>query len=380
MSRLGVILFDALRTEEALALEQRALEILIANGDGESASSLDVRGNIGNTLARLGRYGEAESSLRETVELSRRIDGELHPNTIIRRSNLGLVVRRLGKLEDAVSIFEGTIADGLEVWPADHGQIEFMKGALGGTLKQFGRMEEALASYQEAADMARRRVGEDDPRYLRRMRGVASALLDMGRHDEAEAMLEATLARTIELEGADSNNATLLLILLGQLNNDRGRYDLAESQLRSALANGDRLSSNARAITQRELADALSAQGRFGEAEPLLLEAIAAREAQTGADHPALLGSLGIATAHYRRAGDLARSLEYGQRIETILDASSEPLVWTGALALAEYAATLKSLGDNRSVAVLARARAVLAAAFGAGDARVVELDKLMIE
>lgn len=380
MARLGVILFDARRTEEALAVERRALEILIANGDGESSSSLDVRGNIGNTLARLGRYREAESLFRETIELSSRVDGELHPNTIIRRSNLGLVLVRMGKLEEAVSIFEQAIADGLRVWPADYEHIEFMKGSLAASLKQLGRMDEALATYQEAAEMARKRVGEDHVSYLRRARGVASALLDMGRYDEAEAMLDDTLAMTIELEGEDANSTNILRILLGQLDNDRERPEPAERLLRRALANGDQLGSSERLIAQKELADALSAQRRFDEAETLLLQTIAAREAQFGPQHGALLGVLGVATTHYRRTGDLPRSLEYGERIESIIDNSAEALVWSGALALAEYGATLRSAGDVRATAVLARARAVLLAAFGELDPRVLRIDALMGE
>ncbi len=374
MARVGVIMFDARRTDEALDIEQRALEIMIANGSGESSNAIDVRGNMANALARLGRYDEAEALHRETLALSERIDGELAPNTVIRMANLCLVLIRLGKLEEAVATLETALERGDKIWPPEHDQIAFMSGTLAAALKRLGRMAESLAAYRKAAEITRATYGEDSIIYVGRLRGTASVLMDMARYDEAEAMFNEALAKAIAVEGDDQYNASLLRGFLGRLNGDRHRYAEAETLLRRALRLGAGLDSATHLILKNELANALSAQGQFDEAETLLVEVIAGQEATTGADNPAMLPPLAAAVAHHRRAGNLETSLEYGERIASITANDTEPLTWSKAMALAEYGLTLEALQRDDARAVLTRAQDILLATFGDSDPRVLEL------
>ena len=360
MARLGVILFDAHKVDEALELEQRALDIMIANGDGETSNAIDIRGNIGNVLSSLGRYTEAETLMRENIALSERVDGELHPNTIIRRSNLAQVLTRLGKFDEAVEVFDGCIEAGHKVWPENHDQIAYMTGARGGVLKRLGRMDEALADYQAAQAMTRARVGEDHLLYVARLRGTGSVLMDMRRYAEAEATFNEALAKAIRLQGEDASLATQLRFFLGRLANDRKRYDDATQYLQRALQHRTQLPGNYQTMAMVELADALSTLGRLDDAEPLLLQALTDKEKAAGHDNPTVLPFLGVATAHYRRAGDLDRSLAYGKRIAAIVANDEQALVWSGALALLEYGDTLQAMGDSSAAAVMEQANAVL--------------------
>ena len=176
-------------------MEPKALENMIVNGDGESPSAIDVRGNMGNALSHLGRYDEAEALLRETLELSVQVDGRLAPNTVIRRSNLGLVLANLERYDEAAEVHQAAIDDGLKVWPQDYRFIEVMRGSLASALRGAGRLDESLVAYREAAAMAERRNGKNNRTYVRRLRGIAAALRDMARYDEAEALVDEGLAR-----------------------------------------------------------------------------------------------------------------------------------------------------------------------------------------
>ena len=365
MSRLGVILFEARKIDEALELEQRALDILVANGDGETSNAIDIRGNMANVLAYQGRYTEAEALHRETLELSLRVDGELHPNTIIRRSNLALVLTHLGKLEEAVELFGISIEAGGRVWPENYEQISSMIGSRAGALKQLGRLDDALAAYRVAQAMTQSNVGEDHRSYVNRMRGTASALMDMRRYDEADSLLSDAMEKATRLQGNDGDLVFQLCMYLGQLNNDQKRYVDAEHYLRRALRHGNQLSSADRLRAMRELGRSLSAQARVDDAEPLLLDALSEKTISTGFEDMTLLPFLSALTVHYRRSGNLDESLRYGEQIADIVARNGQPLLWNGAMALAEYGATLQATGDDSADDVLHRANTVLDEVFG---------------
>lgn len=373
MARLGVILFDAARTDEALDLEQRALAIMVANDDGESANALDTRGNISNTLARLGRYREAEQILRETITLSEQVIGESHPNTIIRRTNLCLILIRLGEFAEVVSILEENIPRGIQVWGADYDHVARMLGTKAAALKRLGRMQESLDGYRAAQEITRTRIGEDNMAYVRNLRGTAGVLMDLARYDEAGSLFDEALAKAIAIRGEQSADADVLRLRLGQLAVDREQFAQAESELRPLLAARDSFSKASFLILKKEMAHALSVQGKFGEAEALLLDVIAGQEETTGNDNSVNLPTYGTAVQLYRLKGELNDSLEYGERIQAIIDSDPKPLTWVGALAFIEYGHTLAALDrDDEAEKVFDRASAVLRSIFGDADPRVI--------
>jgi len=372
--RLGVILFDAQRTVEALALEQQALDMMIANGDGESSRAVDARGNIANALSRLGRYDEAAELSRETIALSEQVDGALHPNTAIRISNYGLVLVRQGKLEDAVAAFDDAIERGRQIWPADYDEVAFMTGSKAAALKRLGRMDESLAAYREAAGITERAIGTDNTKYVGRLRGLGSVLMDMGRYDEARAAFDEALALAAQLEGEDGNQSAVIRAFLGQMANDRQAYAEAESWLRRVRDTGNSLGVATDAIVSKELGIAVSAQGRYAEAEPLLLDALDSQKASLGTDSPTLLPTLAALAAHFRRAGDIDASLGYAERIRDIAAMDPEPLTWSGALALGEAGRTFEAAGRDEALAAYRTAHAELERVFGPDDPRVQAL------
>jgi serine/threonine-protein kinase len=378
MARLGVVLFDANKTEEALDFEQRALAIMVANGEGESPNALDTRGNISNALSRLGRHREAETIMRETIALSEQVLGESHPNVIIRRTNLCLVLIRLGEYEEAIVILEENIPRGVHVWGGDYAHVAFMHGAYGAALKRLGRMQESLESYLAAQEITRSRSGEDNMRYVRNLRGTASVLVDLARYEEAGSLLDVALVKAIAISGEQSADADNLRLRRGLLENLRKRHVQAEGHLRPLLDVPENFSSANFLVLQRELARALSAQGRFDEAEVLVLAAISEQEETVGQSNAVNLSSYGVAAELYRRKGELDESLVYGEKMAAIIRDDPRPLAWEGALALLQYGHTLKALGrDADADAVFRQSGDVLRSTFGAADPRAAEVSQL---
>lgn len=379
MARLGVILFDANKAEEALDIEQRGLAIMVANGDGESPRALDTRGNMSNALSRLGRHRDAELMLRETIVLSDQVLGEMHPNVIIRRTNLCLVLIRLGKYEEAIVILEENMPRGVQVWGRDYYHVAFMHGAYGAALKRLGRIQESLESYLTAQEITRSQSGEDNMTYVRNMRGTASVLVDLARYEEAELMLDEALAKAIAIGGEQSADANNLRLRRGLMDNRRKRYAEAENELRQLVMVQGSFSTASFLALKRGLAQALSAQGEFDEAETLILATIAEQEETTGQGNVVNLSSYGVAAELYRRKGELDESLVYGEIIAAIVRDDPSPLAWEGALALLQYGYTLKALGrDADASAIFRQSYDVLQSTFGEADPRVVEIRGLL--
>ena len=376
-ARLGVILQDDRRSEEALALQRRGLEIMIAFGHGENFAAIDIRGNMGNALASLGRYAEAEVLLRETVEMSERVEGVMAPRTIIRRSNLGRALVVLGHYEEAVEIFEDGIERGAHVWPENYYIIGSMTGALAAALNGMGRLPESLQAYERAANITRLRVGEESLIYAGRLRGLGSILKTMARYEDAESHYLRALELAERLEEENTYQATLSRVALGQLYVELGRAEDAEVLVQQAMQHEETLGVSRKLIARKVLGQAASMQGRFEEAELLLLEALAGKEASTGSRPSTLFDFLAAVTAHYRRAGDLQASRRYGERIAKIAG-DIDPLSWQGALALRDYARTLRELDDDDAGAVFDRSLGIMRATFGGTDPRVVEVSELM--
>ena len=313
--RLGIILYDDRRPEEALALQRQGLQIMIAFGDGEHRAAIDIRGNIANSLGNLGRYEEALLLSREAVAMSERAIGKMAPNTVIRKSGLARDLTILGEYEEAVEILVDSIERGATIWPENYYIVESMNGRLATTYRKMGRLDDALRTTEISASMALARDGEESLAYARRLRGLGHVLADLARYQEAEESYQRSLALAIRLEEENNYQSTLARLALAMLYNQQGRADEAETILRQAMPDQSYLSALQKTDFHQTLGESLSLQGRYEEAEELLLAALAERQEMTGFRPVTLQPVLAAIAEHYRRAGDLAQSRRYSEMI-----------------------------------------------------------------
>ncbi|MGI9199603.1 MAG: protein kinase domain-containing protein [Woeseiaceae bacterium] len=314
-ARLGVILDDDRRFEEALALQRQGLQIMIDFGDGEHRAAIDIRGNMVNALGSLGQYEEALPLMREVVALSRQAIGDMAPNTVIRSSGLARDLTILGEYEEAVEILLDGIERSAAIWPENYYITESMHARLATTYRRMGRLDDALLTAETAASMARAREGEDSLAYASRLRGLGIVYSDLARDEEAESALMSSLALAIKLDSEKAYQATRTRSALAKHYNKQGRADEAETLLRQAVLAQSSLSALQKADTHQTLGESLSLQGQYKEAEKLLLATLAQREEMTGFRPVTLQPVLAALTEHYRRAGDLAQSQIYSERM-----------------------------------------------------------------
>jgi len=197
--------------------------------------TLIALGNLGIVYFRGGRYEEAEPVFTEVLEAKRRVLGEQHPETMTSMNNLAVLYRQQGKYAEAEEL------------------------------------------YRKVVDIQKRVMGEEHPNVLLTLNGIALLYERQGREREAEAMYGQALAaqRRVLGEGHPDTMGTARNLAMLQLG--RREYGEAESLLRPLVSAAAKESPDSwqRFDLESILGAAIAGQGKFEEAEPLLLQAYA---------------------------------------------------------------------------------------------------------
>jgi tetratricopeptide (TPR) repeat protein len=158
-----------------------------------------------------------------------------------------------------------------------------------------GRHAEALALREETLALMKARLGEDHRETLMSMSNLASSYAAFGRRAEALELFEEALVRTKRKLGPSHPDTLLCMNNLAKSYFDSGRRDealrLNEETLaleRSSLGPQHPFT----LMTMNNLADTLAMLGRQADALPLREEALASRKTVLGPDHPDTLTSM----------------------------------------------------------------------------------------
>ena len=182
---------------------------------------------LGIALTRLGKYAEAVTACREAIQL--------RPQSPHMHQNLGAALGALGRFDEAL-----TEARQATLLQPDNGEAHNLAGIC---LQQLGKSAEAVAEFREAIRLKPDKTDAHEH--------LAKALATLGRSDEARAELQ---------EATRLRRAALARIAQPERSHAASE---AATQLKEKLAEA-----------HCNLADDLSSQGKIGEAENELREAL----------------------------------------------------------------------------------------------------------
>lgn len=283
------------------------------------------------------------------------------------------VYDRLGARSKALDAYDealrtGTLTAAREAW------LQSRRTLL---LANSRRNEEAVAAGERAYALARSLSPPDIPLLATLENRLGVALTNLGRLDEAEPLLQASLARYLALHGEANSNTASLLHNLARLALRREQLDTAEALFRRSLAAG-RAGRGAQADetldTQTQLARLLADRQQFPEALTLLRDAVQAREAVWGprSEHLAsALNELGTVELDAGLAAEAERSLRRGLQIEELLADGQA----SRALAIVQHnlAKVLMATGDPAAGSLLRASVAERVRVFGKSEAPGVQ-------
>jgi tetratricopeptide (TPR) repeat protein len=294
------------RHPEAERLARQALVLLAS-----SPSALEQRAQALNVLGlveqALGRFDEAEQSLRRAAAAWEEHYGGPHPDAAVAWNNLGALYNAQGRYLDAVritkqavSIWEKTLGDG-------HPRVSAALTNLAGQQLRLGEYARAETTARRAVALIEQRYGPSSPMLVPPL----AQLAEVARLRESPGEARAIYARCLEILAASEDRSLEGAILnsLGVLAYEQGSYEEAGDRLRRAARLFEaRLGARhvETSIPRANLAAVYVALGRTAEAEPLLAHALEARRRALGEDHP-------LTAAAMAQRGDALRRLGRGR-------------------------------------------------------------------
>jgi len=275
---------------------------------------------------------------------------------------LGIERRAAGDLDGAAALWRHALAIGEGLAEADSPELISVVASLGDVALKKGRFAEAKELLGRAQGSIERVYPEGAPERVGYLPHLAEAHAGLGELDEAGEAYRRSLAHWEEIHGPDSAEAATGLHYLARIRQKQGRYAEAEELLLRAVGIGERL--GPRSVTlgasHGEIALLYQEMGRREEAAGSYRRALAIHEQHYGPDHVEVATLLLNQGSLLRDMGDRARAREGYERALTIFEASYGEVHAHVATALTNLAGLRLDLGDlegampllERSVAV----------------------------
>jgi tetratricopeptide (TPR) repeat protein len=259
--------------DEAEHLIRKVLTIrrnLLGDKHPDVAASLN---SLALILRQKGDYAGAEALYREALELNRELLGDEHPEVATNLHNLAMLLHRQGDYAEAEPLYREALAIRRRVLDEDHPSVASTLNGLGGLLASKGDYAAAEPLYREALVMRRKRLGNHHPRVATSLINVGWALYQQGQHARAEQCCREAVAIAREALPPDHPDLATKLAALAEILLDQGQYTEAEPLASECLAIREKKLPDSwrRFSAMSLLGGTLSGQGKFEEAEPLLL-------------------------------------------------------------------------------------------------------------
>ena len=256
-------------------LDRRAARIQTGLRDQPilQARLLDALGEI---YQLRGHFPEAESLLREGLALRLEHLAANHLDVAESRHHLGILLSEKDDYKGAEPLLREALATYRRVLGSEHPRVSYVLDELATLHRTRGDLDGAETLYRELLETYR--PGESDIDRAIALLFLGKIHVEKGHFDEAERLLETSLAIRRKLFGEAHPGVANSLDGLGELMQARGDYPAAERIYREAYVIRQRVFEEAhpdRAASLTKLGSILYDQGRYVEAEPLLHNAIA---------------------------------------------------------------------------------------------------------
>jgi serine/threonine protein kinase len=367
---------DVYRNQANFLDARRSLEAAVAIktslGQIDDRGGIDIRGNLALVIDESGDTMAAIEVQSAVVEASLRVDGDKHPNTMIRVANLGLMQTKVGLFEE--SLANNTVAYnyGQVEWSTDLRNQSWVAYNRGNVLRELGRIDEAEASHIDAVTLRERHFGVGSMQNVNALWRLGLHYIDTAQPDNAQAALQRAMQIATSAGEVPGRDAGRTLIQLARLNNLTKDYSTAAAFAAQAIEQSDHLSWKSILAARTALAVSTSKLGQKDEASAIFASVIEEFHSKTGEDTVAMLTVLLAATRHHRDLDDADAAMVYAERAYRVSEAIRPPTVWMAALVRGEYGLSLQRFGDAElAQSLLLDAHRDLLAVFGVSDWRV---------
>ena len=290
---------------EGLAISRRV------NGEDHPLTIL-LMGLLKRIFLGTSRLENAEKLNLSELASIRRSLGPEHPKVLPALNDLGVIYRREGRFAESVDTLKQLVEISRHVWGAENEYTLSFESNLSSTLEAMGRIAEAESLAEKNHETLRRVYGDDFRWTLASGRVLSLIYCSEGKYPLAESILTKLVDTIRRVQGPEHPNTATALTILGQAYLGEGRLEAADVSLNQALALQRKSASGSPAMRMclTALARLRLRQKRYPDAELLLHEAMVGPESQNlqiwdAADRQSLLGVSLLGQGKYAEAEPL---------------------------------------------------------------------------
>ena len=283
------ILFNNDKMAESEKLYRQVLPRMRAEqqkGNIKAEVLADALNNFAYLRRTQGDSHEAELLFRESLALTPQIPTGERDVVGITRSTLASALADQGKFEEALRTAQETVSDERQTGQADTPGFGFSLTVLGGFLTDNRQFAEADAALREAEAIFRKLLSPSHLWLADNLRNQAALLYEEGRFAESLEKVTRALELYRQNFGTHYDNYPTALIIRGLSLTKTGQPNEGETILREAVKmRTDSLPKEHFwvALANDALGECLTTQGRYDEAEPLLLQSYESLKSSQGA-------------------------------------------------------------------------------------------------
>jgi tRNA A-37 threonylcarbamoyl transferase component Bud32 len=288
MNNLAAVYKDVGRSGEAVPLYEETLGLMKAKLGPDHHVTLTLMNNLALAYRGAGRPADAVAVSEEAVRGLRAKLGSQHRTTILALYNLGLAYRDVDRGAEALPLLEEALQSArAQLGPKHPTTLRALNG-LSTAYRETGRVSDCLPLFEEYRAIQQAKLGPENPATLSAMHKLAEAYRAAGRTADSRELFEETLKLRRQKLPADSPDLAATLAGLGGCLLTQGQFAAAELVLREALAIRQKKPKDVRYFdVQAAVGESLAGQGKYADAEPLLVasyEGLQAREAKLPPD------------------------------------------------------------------------------------------------
>jgi serine/threonine protein kinase len=261
------------RHDEAIRLHEATLRARETKLGPDHPDTLTSRNNLAMAYGAVGRYDEAIRLHEATWRAREAKLGPDHPDTLGSGNNLALAYRAAGRRDEAIRLFEATLRASEAKLGPDHPDTLISRDNLAAAYRAAGRRDEAIRLHEAVLRASEAKLGPDHPDTLISRNNLALSYESVGRWADAEPLRRDALARRRRAENPASPRLAADLAGLGSDLLEQAKWSEAEPFLRECLAIRAKALPDTwlRFHAMSLLGEALMGQGRYAEAEPLIV-------------------------------------------------------------------------------------------------------------
>lgn len=287
MHELATAYFQVGRYDDALPLFKEALAARRAKLGSGHPETLTTMHNLAILFTAVdGGLGQAAPLFEEALAGRTEKLGRDDPLTISTAESLAYVYRETGRFDEAIPLFQRALAHRESKFGTGHPDTLQNVHNLARAYEGAKRFEDAIALRERHLATTRKTLGPDDPDTLLSMNLLAVLYWQSGKLAQSIPMFEEQL-KSLQTRGAEGPETLITMANLAANYRDAGRLPeaivLFEETLHSLLKHPG-CAPNLMASVPRDIAFAYDLAGEFGKSEPFYREFLANARKERGND------------------------------------------------------------------------------------------------